>query len=433
VLTPSQSSYTFPIPPGYALTADGCQPVAVIDDPACCPPPLCGNDLCCTFVAFFNLLPSGPLWDFWKAKAISYFQHNPNPDPMQCPLINDPDCPSLVLHAIYCVLKLKAVVHDALWPALRESNPATAVTTLDYWVTQLQWEDCYAQHCRSLLLGTLTPYEINSDCGPLFCPADIDPKLLDAVKHGVLKALSRLQMGVIKNLCGLNWVIAPLNTEIVVKQPQSPNPPLPPEPDLNQCQGYCAEPISFVVQPISDKLDAVGNGELCETQMPPEQIPAYYDWGCMTDLPMGLPYQIWPGVLAAECIVRSLMPVTCPTNIIRHDCDKFNLTALIQERANAMAAVDAFVVSFNYAVVEKAAATDTVDASMATGSIREQAHAADSVSIASGSSYVVLIEEKAKARDTVSYGGGGIYTVSIVENANAQASVTLPVVREDDA
>src|SRR5262245_10143951 len=112
------------------LTADGCQEVLDLDEPSCCPPPLCGNDLCCTFVAFFHLLPSGPLWDFWKQAAISYFQYNPD-DPMECPLLQDPKCPSLILHAIYTVLKLRYMVHNGLWPALRESNVYTAVTTLD--------------------------------------------------------------------------------------------------------------------------------------------------------------------------------------------------------------------------------------------------------------------------------------------------------------
>ena len=50
----------------------------------------------------------------------------------ECPLLQDPACPSLVLHSIYTVLKLRHVVHGALWLALRESNPYTAVTTLDY-------------------------------------------------------------------------------------------------------------------------------------------------------------------------------------------------------------------------------------------------------------------------------------------------------------
>ena len=60
------------------------------------------------------------------------------------PADKDPRCPSLVLHAIYTVLKLRGVVHGALWPAFRESNPYTAVTTLDYHLERLQWEDCYA-------------------------------------------------------------------------------------------------------------------------------------------------------------------------------------------------------------------------------------------------------------------------------------------------
>src|SRR5262245_48354560 len=140
------------------LTADGCQGTAEIDYAGCCMPPLCGNDLCCTFVAFFNLLPSGPLWDYWKQKAISYFASHD--DPAECPLLQDPDCPSLILHAIYTVLKLKHVVNNALWPALRESNVYTAVTTLDAHLERLQWEDCYNQHCRQVLLGEITPYEI---------------------------------------------------------------------------------------------------------------------------------------------------------------------------------------------------------------------------------------------------------------------------------
>ena len=48
-----------------------------------------------------------------------------------------------MLHSIYTVLKLRSYVHGPLWAALRESNPYTAVTTLDYHLERLQWEDCY--------------------------------------------------------------------------------------------------------------------------------------------------------------------------------------------------------------------------------------------------------------------------------------------------
>ena len=289
--------------------ADGCVPYVKIDDPSCCPPPLCGNDLCCTFVAFINQMPTGPAWDYWKEAAISYFQRND--DPAECPLLQDPACPSLILHAIYCVLKLKSLVHDALWPALRESNPATAVTTLDAHLARMQWEDCHRQHCRSVLLGDLTPYEIMSECGPLFCNPDIPPELENAVKKGVATALARANMGIVKNLCSLNWVIEALGAEIKpVYPPPAPAHPVAPDP----CNA-CVEPIAFQICNTSDWLDGVGSGELCETHLPPPKVQAWWDWEC--DRPAGLPEKIWPGVLAAECIVRSMLPSNCPNTITR--------------------------------------------------------------------------------------------------------------------
>ena len=287
------------------LSADGCVEVFVPEEEGCCPPPLCGNDLCCTFVAFMNLLPSGPLWDYWKAAAIDYFQRNPE-DPGECPLIQDPQCPSLVLHSIYTVLKLRHVVHGALWPALRESNPFTAVTTLDNHLAILQWEDCYAQHCRSVLLGEITPYEIWTSCGPLFCDPNFTKDLADAVKKGIVAALTRANMGIIKNLCGLNWVIEPLGSALR---------PVHASPSGNPCAPQCVENPQFELYLIQDWLEGAGSGDVCETQLPPVHIPAAWDRAC--NKPAGLPDIIYPGMLAAECIVRSMMPPTCPTNITR--------------------------------------------------------------------------------------------------------------------
>jgi hypothetical protein len=325
------------MPDGTVLSADGCVPAVTIDDPSCCPPPLCGNDLCCTFVAFFNLLPSGPLWDYWKQAAISYFQHSD--DPSQCPLLQDPRCPSLVLHAIYTVLKLRGVVHHALWPAFRESNPYTAVTTLDYQLARLQWEDCYNQHCRSVMLGELSPLEVWSACGPMFCEPNFPDELVCAIKRNVAIALTRANMGVIKNLCGINWVVAPLGAEIVPVYYVPPEPcidppdpvPLYPEQTLpcvetgpdhcNDCDpdgedtNGCAH-VAFKIQPTGDTIEGCPSGDVCETQIKPPQIPAYID-RCWMDTPAGLPARVWPGVLAAECIIRSMMPPTCPSNITR--------------------------------------------------------------------------------------------------------------------
>ena len=309
------------------LSADGCVTEVGPKDTGCCPPPLCGNDLCCTFVAFFNLLPSGPLWDYWKAAAISYFQHSD--DPSQCPLLQNPQCPSLVLHSIYTVLKLRGVVHGGLWPAFRESNPYTAITTLDDHLARLQWEDCYNQHCRSVLLGELTPLEVMGECGPIFCSPDYPDELECAVKRNIAIALTRANMGVIKNLCGINWIIEPLGAEIVSLLPvpciDPPDPvPLYPEQDVpcddvrercEDCDPSACGDTAFQIRPTKDWLEGCGSGDVCDTLRPLPQVQAYWDRGC--DKPAGLPDRVWPGVLAAECIVRSMMPPTCPSNITR--------------------------------------------------------------------------------------------------------------------
>jgi hypothetical protein len=473
------------------LTADGCQITAEQEQTNCCAPPLCGNNLCCTFVAFMRLLPSGPLWDYWKAQAISYFETHD--DPAECPLLKDPACPSLVLHSIYTVMRLRHYIHSALWPAVRESHPATAVTTLDYHLERLQWEDCYAQHCRAVLLGDITPYEVIGECGPEYCEPDFPEDLKCALKKGIALSLYRANRGVIKNLCGLNWVIEPLGAELKPYPPIYRNPveaaqfsptdkaddiylsnsnltvntsatalyrsvrsliarnsglryfeikidkraapdsiglgvaeaafPLedqwigavksigiydtgwsgyngnagfstrpfsvgewigiginftvgkfgfrdaqgwhgdpvtgtgllhsfPPNTayyagtsllnpgdhvtanfgtgafaydmpsqflawGLGRCDPLCAPNMMLEICHTKDWLEGCGNGDPCETNMPLPKIPASWSRGC--DVPAGLPGEIWPGVLAAECIVRSMLPEKCPS-IIRRCC-----------------------------------------------------------------------------------------------------------------
>jgi hypothetical protein len=309
------TEYVYMMPLGVQqdmLTADGCQDILTLDGYHCCPPPLCGNDLCCTFVAFLNLLPSGPMWDRWKQNAISYFQSNENP--AECPLIKDPDCPTLILHSIYTVLKLRSYVHGPLWTALRESNPYTAITTLDYHLERLRWEDCYLQHCRSVLLGDITPYEVMGECGPIFCPPDLPPELECAVKRNIAIALTRAQMGVIKNLCGLNWIIEPLGAKLTSRYTIKPDqsPPLNP---LEPCDSPCSDDIAFEICNTKDWIWGCDDGDVCTTQEEPPKIQAYWDRPC--DDAAGLPTRIWPAVLAAECIVRSMLPSNCPNNIFR--------------------------------------------------------------------------------------------------------------------
>src|SRR5262245_15455247 len=99
------------------LSADGCVEVAELTATGCCPPPLCGNALCEMFCAFINILPCGPMWDYWKERATSYFIASDNPE--ECDAVTDPECPTLVQHAIYVTLKLRDIVNNGLFPALR--------------------------------------------------------------------------------------------------------------------------------------------------------------------------------------------------------------------------------------------------------------------------------------------------------------------------
>lgn len=291
------------------LGADGLVEVDVLP-PDCCPPPLCGNDLCGTFCAFINILPSGPMWDYWKDRATSYFQGNPS-NPAVCEPLMDPSCPSLVQHAIYVVLKLRDLVANALYPALRESDPTTAISTLDDWIMRLQWEDCYNQHCRSVLLGDITPLEILTPCGPVFCPPGLSDELVCAIKRGIVLSLTRANMGVIKNLAGINWIIEPLGAVLTPRDIQ-PNP----DPDaIGTCDSLCPQDIQFDICQTSDYIDGCLDLSICDAHPVRPRIQAFFDRGC--DVPAGLPQVIWPAVLAAECIVRSLMPQACPNNIHR--------------------------------------------------------------------------------------------------------------------
>ena len=73
--------------------------------------------------------------------------------------------------------------------------------------------------------------------------------------------------------------------------------------------------MAFEICNTNDWLEGCGSGDLCDTQVPLPKIQAYWDRDC--DRPAGLPERVWPGVLAAECIVRSMLPPTCPSNVTR--------------------------------------------------------------------------------------------------------------------
>lgn len=296
------------------LGADGCVDAGpvVLDD--CCAPPLCGTELCKLICSFINLLPQGPMWDYWKQKALASYSPGVNPEDPPC--LPDVQCPSLVYHAIYAAFKMQEFVYTMLWPVVRESNPSTAETSVGNWLMTLEWEDCYAQNCRSVLLGELTPYEILDACGnPLYCPPNISDELRCALDRAILLSLSRAQMGGIKNLCWINWVIEPLGAvltprnvaDCVAYSCDDTCDPLPDTPTLLQC-------VEWELSPVGDTLPAcLENTGPCSTPVR-GTVPAFIE-GNTCDTPLGLPLMVWPGVIAAACIVRSLLPVACPNKI----------------------------------------------------------------------------------------------------------------------
>jgi hypothetical protein len=248
----------------------------------CCSLSLCNISLSTLVCNFVNLLPSGPLWDASKRKVIDHYVSYANDE--EPPPVEEP-CTSLVSYSVYTAFRLHDLLQNALFPAIRESNPNTAYDTLDEWLDRYRWIDCFYGSCRDPDLGPLTPFEFPTDCGPIFCPVDVPTELQTTVKHGLVVALSRLRLGLIPNIKQINWIIAPLGAYIQYR------------PTLEPC------PLEFLLSPTSDTLPT-WQRITCSMEEP-EDIQAWFDPNdCFN---RGLPNRIWPGVMAAECIVRSLL------------------------------------------------------------------------------------------------------------------------------
>lgn len=284
--------------------ADGCVEAAVpVPTGECCPPSLGEISYCAMACSFIQLLPSGPLWDRPKDEMLARFAEVPVDGqclPDCAPVATDANlsCQSLVAYAVYLSGVLMDNLMSALWPAIREANPFTAVTTLDEWLGRLGWEDCYRSACRSPSLGALTPYEIPGICGPIYCPVDLPQEVECAIKRGIVHSLTRAGMGGVRTACWINWVIEPLGGKIEIT-------------------GDCgSEQITLV--PISDTLPACPV-DLCPAMIDkpqgtvPAKVQTRNEETC--DFQLGLPLEIWPALLSAECIVRSLLPNNLANNV----------------------------------------------------------------------------------------------------------------------
>lgn len=302
------------------LTADGAQPAGFLEQDGQCPTdPLCADagQIACSFL---DLLPNGPMWDRHKQEARDIIQREggiPTRE-SECQL----KCHSMVVYAVFLGQILAHMVETALRPSVLEASPHTACQTIDDWLERFAWIDCYRSTCRTDYLSQFSPYEHDGDCGSDYFPTTFDADFELALKHAILRSLARMQRGIIKNVDSINWVIEPLGARISPRQPYSPLAQdyvdTVPDPNATYTPGsvencetcFCGE-VSFEICNTGDTLpQAPCNPCLDATQTVAAQQT--YTQGDGTDV------QLYPGVIAAECIVRSLLGRQCP-NIV-HRC-----------------------------------------------------------------------------------------------------------------
>jgi hypothetical protein len=318
--------------PTTAISIDGRVPVGILPRDGCCVPSISNITLCALICNFVHQLPIGPLWDRPKMEAFTWANQG-GCDTGECP---PPQlCGSIVAHAIFTANGLWSTIMDGLAVAIRESDPFTAYDTIDDWLARLGWQNCFASACRSPALGPQTPLEVMGDCCLVNAEPDYGAPLTLAVKVGTVHALARLGMGIVPNLDAINFVIEPLGAKLIPVGPTST-----PAPDIGQCPpptdphcGTSSNPsASGVVDPCCPRtdhpvfrIDAIASTlpvpyravvDVPDANNPDATIPAFYKTQ-RTDAP-GLPPKIWPGLLAAECIVRSILSPMRPYEIQRY-------------------------------------------------------------------------------------------------------------------
>jgi hypothetical protein len=256
------------------LGIDGRIDVGKLPPDGCCPPSICNIDPCDLVCNLVNTLPSGPLWDQAKLEALS----------VDWTIGCNNGCTSMVLHAVYVAQLLHLHLMAGLWPAVRESNPATAYDTLDEWLERLGWQNCFKCACECIDdPSELPPFQLlQPDGSTVCCPDEAPAGLTRAVKRGIAVALWRLRLGVIRNIDSINFVLSSLSAEVTVVRVDG-------QPKLTVCN-------------VGDTI-AGACADMClrETCAP---VQSYWLLGCNG---VGDNRRIYPGVLAAQCIVRSLI------------------------------------------------------------------------------------------------------------------------------
>ena len=295
-----------------ALTPDGRMPFGTLDCPGGCADLGCADTVgfLCSFI---DLLPCGPMWDRPKTLAREQIQEAGGIPP------DGLTCGSMASLAVLIGQFTAENVREILGAAYREANPCTAVTTVSDWLDRFGWEDCYRTACNTEFLKQLSPYTLEDECGDLtFVPTDFPADFEAALQHAILKSLVRLQLGVIKNLDGINYVIEPLGAQLVPApypaevQDFLDNGTIPAgTPD--GCPPCFRDYVSYELVSLSDTLPGAPTVEsFCGDDPAPVDAVQSYDNGTGA-------VDLFPGCIAAECFIRSMMPEVCPNLIIRKE------------------------------------------------------------------------------------------------------------------
>lgn len=324
----------------------------------CRPTNPCNIDPCSFICNFINYLPSGPMWDEAKEHGRRNTQLICSGGTMAqlCP--PDTFCSTIVDHARYVAQRTLFVLQGPLMGMVAESSPYTAFLSLDDWVKRSGWFDCFNSSCRDPSLGALTPVErlcLRRMChdtsegkqmagdpwamGPVYSPPEFDPALVRAVKRGIIIAMDRINMEAIRTIDSINFAIQELGAEISVKKVEDyatattachfvPECDCPgTNESANQMMGdqgcvlrfpkielqICSASTLIKTPSAPDCYrpnysPAFGsNGNECSGTMECGMVKAYWE-NNDCGLQGILPPKIWPGVLAAECIVRAYLP-----------------------------------------------------------------------------------------------------------------------------
>lgn len=256
----------------------------------CCPPDVCSisvDQLSCNFV---NLLPSGPLWDRDKRDWQNTDQLSRT---------------SLVRVAVLLANVMHDQIKNSLWPAVRETYARTASTTLEDWLTRLNWVDCYGA-CRNPALTVLSPLEVMGPCGPVYCDPQLSDDYKAAFNKGLVQALIRFSRRPLATLDSLNSILEPLGVQATAGDIQGNKP--------NQCDGgqFC---VTLNVSADELPIPILECGEI------QRYVPTRVEIGC--NAPAGVPQEVWPTLLAAECITRSFLP-SKKLCVIQNPCEKMS-------------------------------------------------------------------------------------------------------------